>query len=484
MWSLVCMVLFVASVVSFPCAAAQVHGKGTDYWVFNVYLEEDGTTVHLEYSRIGNEPENVNRTESLADLSEKDLLDGVKMFSNTTEGIVVLHLFDKAHLYVVNSTIKGFRNNIEGFNTTFAAPILIDSNSYLHLERSEVIENEVGFSGGLWCIGGSKANLTNVQLSHNIGKQVGGLFAEGADTIVHLLNVNLTENKGPDVAHDVAVTKGATVTTEAAMFHGLNRASYHNSLSKRLDHWHDLRSKNRLSNISKRFSDSMPGSIYVGSGGSLVLYKSEVSWYVSLNGAVHCAKNSMVLIQESRIMDNFGLQGSGVVASGANVSLIECEFFRNLAKIGGAVASLQGTLLHISGTHFVDNHATLGGAVYISHSLEAICSKGIPNAKVVIHDVKFIDNVALLDGGAILNMCEGISVSNTSFQKCTAGASGGGIHLYSAGTVVLEDLLFEECSATMGGALRGVKVKDLQLTSTNFFNNEAKQIGGAMHAPR
>ena len=154
------------------------------------------------------------------------------------------------------------------------------------------------------------------------------------------------------------------------------------------------------------------------------------------------------------------------------------SFVNNIAKLGGVVYILDGSLIVSGYICFINNTAIRGGAIIIYR-----CSSNI------IGNISFINNTADR-GGAMAIFCGNHSVSgNISFIKNSATIDGGAVDLAYGTLVMSGDISFinNTCTNCKGGAMAvyghnrdGGGDTLLNLTgSLRFVNNSAKQ-GGAI----
>jgi hypothetical protein len=182
------------------------------------------------------------------------------------------------------------------------------------------------------------------------------------------------------------------------------------------------------------------------------------------------------------------------IVSGAAIDVIgsldlvieDCDFIANRVtpvQDGGDISGVGDYSLTIRGSTFTDSLGKNGGSLFLRGNLP-----------VLIEDSTFTGAVAQInasgqngDGGAInAGGTGGITIRRTSFLNC-AGKRGGGLFIPGGGAVVLEDVLFDGCSATPapastsfgdGGGLLLENAFSVRLTNVIARNNTARQAGG------
>ena len=161
-------------------------------------------------------------------------------------------------------------------------------------------------------------------------------------------------------------------------------------------------------------------------------------------GAV--AVDDSVTVRDTTFDLNTSLLSGGAVSAGDYVVAIRSVFTRNSATRdgsypeGGAIAAISGSVT-LTGGRFADNQSAYGGAVRAATLVD-------------IDGTLFEDNESEYDGGAI----------------------------YTPGSVVVTDAIFEDNVGLRGGGALRAEVS-ATVTSSTFRNNEARgTFGGAISA--
>lgn len=177
------------------------------------------------------------------------------------------------------------------------------------------------------------------------------------------------------------------------------------------------------------------------------------------------------------------------------VTLDNCTFINNSAEYGGAI-SIYGGVLEVSNSLFVDNYAyRFGGAISARNDVN-----------VKIKNSKFVNDTSIEDaGGAIYLLDSKLDSNNVSIINCSAtfGAAitslsssltlnqvnainnsakydGGAIYqMYNSATIT--DSYFSNNYALNGGAIFADDLNQLKLTRNDFVNNQAVFTAGAVY---
>ncbi|QDV53624.1 choice-of-anchor Q domain-containing protein [Gimesia fumaroli] len=166
----------------------------------------------------------------------------------------------------------------------------------------------------------------------------------------------------------------------------------------------------------------------------------------------------------------------------------------------GPDASMRQSVVYLNPTEitnceFIENSATLGGALYsveripegnpVAFSIadpNQIVGTGSPyefensfDPQVILNDCFFKANTAEL-GGAILNRSGSIQIVDSTFAENTVTHSGGA--LYNYGNLVMEDSTLNRNSANSGGGV--YNTGNFKLIDGYFLQNHAASTGGAV----
>lgn len=171
--------------------------------------------------------------------------------------------------------------------------------------------------------------------------------------------------------------------------------------------------------------------------------------------------------------------------NGGDVSSIKItnSFFAN--NIGGGAVTLWGmgtgqdTLTKsISDSEFNNNSSNGNGGAVGIHKNTAFTTLG----STTFTTVKFEENNADENGGAIFAEAEKLAINKNDFKNNKAEGYGGAIFITQSSELDVKDSVFtENHAAESGGAIAsGTSSKSMTITSTRFINNAADGDGGAI----
>jgi len=178
-----------------------------------------------------------------------------------------------------------------------------------------------------------------------------------------------------------------------------------------------------------------------------------------------------VRIYENSAMDLAGGSGhsvgGGIYHLSGTLELIDVEIFNNVADDGGGIYSNPDVPapLITNSLSIHDNHANFEGGGLFTYNTTSTHS-----------GLNMIDNSAGQKGGGVLNGGGGeITITNSSvISGNNAGSDGGGIS--NRGTLTIDQTIFRENTASLGGGLYNQRPGVADLLSTDFFDNR----GGAI----
>jgi len=140
-------------------------------------------------------------------------------------------------------------------------------------------------------------------------------------------------------------------------------------------------------------------------------------------------------------------------------------------RTGGAI-EIQGGLLEIENSEFIDNQSSLGGALSMNNNDDSV---------VTIRDTLFSNNRStetFSGGGAILNGRGELSVIDSVFTGNQSSGVGGAMVVGSNTTTTIRNSLFSEnVSDGNGGAIHVGSTATISIYDSTISNNSADTVG-------
>lgn len=149
--------------------------------------------------------------------------------------------------------------------------------------------------------------------------------------------------------------------------------------------------------------------------------------------------------------------------------ITNCDFIENSATLGGALYSVE---------RIADAHPASFSIADPDQIVDTGSSYAFENSfdpQVILIDCFFKANSAE-SGGAVLNRSGSMQIIDSKFRVNTATSAGG--VMYNFGNLVIEDSTLTENSANSGGGV--CNVGNFKLIDSQFYRNQATSKGGAV----
>ena len=399
-------------------------------------------------------------------------------------------------LIVVNGTIKTVKGTytdlLDQINKTAAGETLVLPYDFIYTEEIDgenfpngvVIDKAITIDGNGTTISGNNSyrifdvttgilTLGNVTLTDGNASNGGAVYVVSGATL-NADNVNFTDNSA--TYRGGAIWSAGTVNIDNAWFDS-NNITYR---KENVDYGGAaIYSEGTLSVDNSRFTNDLT---------NYIVRTGDANNPQLIDAVVLCGKGSAV-INNSYFENNSGTYGGAIagvpVPSSAEVSLIveNSEFVNNLAYCGAAIYVGSGSVeFAIDNCTFIGNNATGIGSYGYTSAGGAICiARG---AHGTIEDSKFINNTATVGGAidvsATMNPeSVNVVIDNCTFENNTAVgsplriAAGGAIRLNTAGTTVtVMNSNFTNNKGDNGSAIYNVAT--LTLSNNKVFSDEAE----------
>ena len=175
------------------------------------------------------------------------------------------------------------------------------------------------------------------------------------------------------------------------------------------------------------------------------------------------------------------------------------------ARVGGALTMTEGNVF-VEGSHFVDNSAEYGGAIFLErHSNMTIQNSLFVNNSVVlgstdthcyggalfadiactiiIRSTTFMNNTSEYGGGALVLFKATYRGTQNMFKYNKAGGNGGGMYVLNGSKITANGSHYDSNKAdTSGGAVFAHKYANIAFHSSFFDSNTAGNDVGALYA--
>ena len=199
----------------------------------------------------------------------------------------------------------------------------------------------------------------------------------------------------------------------------------------------------------------------------------------------------MIILDNCTFVNNSGEYGGAICMNKGDLYITDCLFRDNYAyNYGGAIAAIYDVNVRVKNTKFINDFsiADAGGAIYLLQSklsasnMTAInCSATFGsvvtslNSTTAIYYLNATDNVAKYDGGAIFQMYNGLTISDSYFENNKA-LNGGAVYVNSAQVLNLEYNCFNNNLADVtGGAVYSILNNKPTFKNNNYTGNKANK---------
>lgn len=226
-------------------------------------------------------------------------------------------------------------------------------------------------------------------------------------------------------------------------------------------------------NLVNSASNSFGGAIYAYS------YTSYSSSYIST-----------VILDSCTFENNTGEYGGAIFIESGTLEITNSTFINNYAyNYGGAIAGISDVSLRIKNSKFINDTSLndAGGAIYVLHSMLSAnnvtiinCSSTFGPAVTALNSttafvyLNAINNTAKYEGGAIYQIYNGISISDSNFINNTA-RNGGAVYVDDVEIFKLTYNNFEKNSAIQtAGAVYALLARNTNINNNNYNSNKAE----------
>jgi hypothetical protein len=236
-----------------------------------------------------------------------------------------------------------------------------------------------------------------------------------------------------------------------------------------------------VENLTLRFGCGWRGGA-IHNRGSLELYGVTVLANVAIGGGGVFSLDGMLIARSSqfrlnRLLSDSG-QGGGVSVSGGEAHLNLCDVIQNEAPQGAGIEVTNGTL-SFNGV-IRSNRAVQGGGIH---------ARG---AQVTLDGARLIGNFGATHGGGMTVSRTRLEISNTRVQDNITNGDGAGLHIHATpagglwSTIRSSSIVRNRAAADGGGlslsgntgGLSGLLV----IVNTTIGDNEAMGAGAGLHA--
>jgi hypothetical protein len=198
----------------------------------------------------------------------------------------------------------------------------------------------------------------------------------------------------------------------------------------------------------------------------------------SKSSGIYCSDYGKILIDHSKINNNYGYNGGGISIFYSPINIIWSEIYNNNATSQGGgifLTSTDTTSAIISQNNLHDNIAGIQGAGFFLSCYEN-----------VVFEKNIIDNNQAVKGAG--GMLSGLSplLINNKFCNNYASSSGGGLYLENCNAKIINNLVANNSSGTTttgaGGGFAISTNSNPNIINNSVVNNSSHKGGGMIFA--
>ncbi|CAM9217775.1 unnamed protein product, partial [Laminaria digitata] len=206
----------------------------------------------------------------------------------------------------------------------------------------------------------------------------------------------------------------------------------------------------------------------VARGGGLTLTGMKLSGGSAEEGGAISSSQANLTMDNCTVEGNVATTGNGgaVWANGGNLTIVGGQFLSNIAtRYGGAVLTIDATLVVQSGASFHDNEAIVGSALFCEGSEAAEITSGV---------LCSLSNAVFTSNNA--------AGEDTGDEKIEDLGGGGAAAFLNAKVGVTDSVFSGNFARIAGGALYGGDNTFIEVNGCTFEDNTSQLYGGAISA--
>ena len=231
-----------------------------------------------------------------------------------------------------------------------------------------------------------------------------------------------------------------------------------------------------------------PGVLDVAS--SIINVKnSQFQANIGKHGVIEVGQKSHLTVHNTLFENNgfwYFAQSTILVKSESVAVLLNSNFTKNIASIGGCIASFSGTYLEVQNTTFFINQGSFGGSIYcvgtlygseklekssLSKQTDLNLGKVTQSSQCSIKKSIFLGNFALQRGGSAYFNGSTVQILDCHFQISAAYYSGGAIMAYNSNITISSSTFNTTGTKNIGGAMSAEDSCIISIKNTIFTSN-------------
>ena len=411
----------------------------------------------------------------------------IKLDPLTTLEIINCNFTDNAAtsggaIYVANSssitsTVKIIGSTFINNTASYGGAVYLNGNSTNSstIETSTFIDCTSSGDGGAAYISASNVVFKDLIFENNIaGDDGGAIYWEGHNGVIY--NITCINNKGVSASKPdgtTSSTRGGTIC--------LTGGNVTISDSKFI-------SSSAFMDEGKDSSKVDGGALFVtGNGVNITNVEFINCNATNAGGALYVIGNNTVILN-CTFENNTAGDGAALYVDGDGCKLIDSTFTGNIADDDGGAIFWQGSDGEIYNITCISNKgvsamkpdgstsSTRGGTICLTGSNVTVTKSRFISSSAYMDESKDYSKV---DGGALFITGNGVIINDTVFDSCTATNNGGALYIIGNDTQIL-NCDFNNCIGRDGGAIY-VQGDGCKLYNATITDSIANDDGGAIY---
>lgn len=462
----------------------------------------------------------------------------------------------------LNGNVSLFQMDVRDGNAHQGAGIFVDGGT-LQLYSSTVENNNADYGGGVYLNIGSKVTLADCEFTANNAVSDGGAItssgSQGNQNLLAIRNCSFVSNNAQINGGSIAVSftsltisnalfetnkvvtiSGGAIAVESSSSFSITDSLFYNNtvgdeaasqgsslffsggstgmiddcviLSNRksamaqyggLIYAKDPGTRLNISRTEMSYGQASNGGGIYSLHATIVLVDSALSNCLGFNfGGGIFADSSVVIINNSTISNNFAVFDGGaiIMQDDSQLTIDGCLFDLNSAEDrGGAIALSAGTGVNstIANSQFTRNtNQGLGSALFVGRKgfINMVnCSLSengnsnteggtlyVVDGTVNMENSKFAFNVAQSGGAIELSRSANLTAFNSQFLNNSATGLGGAIYTSVKSSATVSSSAFSGNTALEGGAIYAIGASRVILNDVSSIDNTAQSFGGVV----
>ena len=421
----------------------------------------------------------------------------------------VFHVVDNSYINLVSSEfvsnvgflyggvmMAAYQVSITMTNCTFVnnsadnGGVLSPFNTDLTIEHCTFLNNSAqSFGAAFYSLGFATANITGSWFTSNTAGLRGGVISLMSTSQMSIRHCTFDSNLALDDGGVIYGGQNSGIVIHDSIFTN-NRAGLPPLLI------HDTPSNASLHSEIGKFNNGTGGAILVRIYSTVVIYGSQFMNNTADYGGALCGfGNSILSLTNCSCTQNSAVIKGGVLYANESKIILKRSTLNNnkAGEMGGVLMGDQGNNVSINNCAFINNSAKLGAALHTSSNNIVIgqtaihgnrAEDGVLNlyqSDCIIFESTFSNNIASNTGGTAVLDRGTLSVTDSEFTENSA-AQGGVLYGLNASVALNYCNIHRNMATINGGALSLFFQSKLTTTYTNFSHNTAQNDGGVVFA--